>query len=77
MAPKRITLSKHDAAHLYELALEHFLVSKKEGICFECLELKKRLEKTIGQKEAKRLQRQTKQHPYCPARSKSKDNPDE
>jgi hypothetical protein len=67
IVPKRITLSAKDAAHLYELALEHFLVSKKEGVCFECLALKGRLEKTIGQKEAKRLRRQTKKHPYCPA----------
>ena len=28
---RRISFSQFDAAHLYDLALEHFCVSKKEG----------------------------------------------
>jgi len=60
----RISFSEYDAAHLYELALENFCVSKREGVCVECLVLKKRLEKFIGKKEIKHIQRQIKKHGY-------------
>lgn len=59
-----ISLSVSDAAHMYELALENFCVSKKEGICHSCLILKKRFEKFLGEKETKRIQQQVKKHPY-------------
>jgi len=62
---RRISFSKHDAAHVYELALEHFCVSKKEGVCAFCLALKKRFENFIGETEVKRMQRQVKKHGYC------------
>lgn len=61
----RISFSKYDAAHVYELALEHFCVSKKEGVCEVCLVLKRRLEKFIGEKEFERIRRQIKKHGYC------------
>jgi len=32
----RISFSEYDATHLYELALEHFCVSDKEGVCHVC-----------------------------------------
>jgi len=54
-----------DAAHLYELALQHFQVSRSEGICFLCLQLKKKLEKFIGKAEVRRAKKAVKQHPYC------------
>ncbi len=37
--------------------------NKKEGVCVACLELKSRLEKFIGEKEAKAIQRQVKKYP--------------
>lgn len=61
----RISFGQYDAAHLYELALEHFCVSKKDGVCLMCINLKQRLEKYIGHKEAQRIQRQIKKHGYC------------
>lgn len=65
MATKhRISFLEYDAAHLYELAVENFCISKKEGICHTCLDLKKRLEKFIGEKETKRIRRRTKKYPY-------------
>ncbi|PIX57186.1 MAG: hypothetical protein CO060_03125 [Candidatus Yonathbacteria bacterium CG_4_9_14_0_2_um_filter_43_16] len=60
----RISFSEYDATHLYELALEHFCVSDKEGVCHVCLSLKQRLEKIIGKSEVSRIKRQVKQHPY-------------
>lgn len=66
MATKtRISFSRYDAAHLYELAVEHFCVSKEEGACAVCLVLKERLEKFIGEKEVKHIRRQIKKHGYC------------
>jgi len=61
---KYISLFVNDVAHVYELALENFCVSKKEGICHSCLILKKRFEKFLGDKETKRIQQQVKKHPY-------------
>jgi len=64
-ASRRISFSAYDAAHLYELALEHFCVSKEEGVCAVCFTLKKRLEKFVGKKEVRRIRQQTKKHRYC------------
>src|SRR3989344_2965906 len=61
---RRISFSTYDAAHLYELALEHFCISKDEGVCHVCLAVKIRLEKHIGKKEVDRIRRQTKKYPY-------------
>ncbi|KKW35716.1 MAG: hypothetical protein UY81_C0037G0006 [Candidatus Giovannonibacteria bacterium GW2011_GWA2_53_7] len=61
----RISFGRDDAAHLYELALEHFCISKKEGICPMCANLKQRLEKCISKKEAAHMLRQVKKHGYC------------
>src|SRR3989338_4732124 len=61
---KYISLSVSGVAHMYELALENFCVSKKEGTCHDCLILKKRFEKFLGEKETKRIQQQVKKHPY-------------
>ena len=60
---RRISFGEFDAAHLYSLALENFCVSEKEGVCAACLNIKQRLEKEIGPREARRIQRQAKQHP--------------
>ncbi len=43
----RISFGQHDAAHLYDLALEHFCISKKEGVCPMCINIKQHLEKYI------------------------------
>jgi len=61
---RRISFSEYDVAHLYELALDNFCVSEKEGVCHICLDLKKRLEKFVGKKEIKHIQRQIKKYPY-------------
>lgn len=63
LAP-RISFSDYDATHLYELALEHFCVSEKEGVCHVCLRIKERLEKMIGKKEVACVKRNVKLHPY-------------
>ena len=61
---RRISFSQYDAAHLYDLALEHFCVSKEEGVCHVCVNLKNRLEKFIGEEEVKYIRKQNKRHPY-------------
>jgi hypothetical protein len=60
---RRISFNEYDVSHLYSLAVENFCISKKEGVCFECLQLEQRMEKFIGEKEAKSIQRQVKKHP--------------
>ena len=55
---KRISFNAYDAGHLYELSLQNF----QDG-CFECEKIKKRLEDFLG-KEAKRIKKQVKKHPY-------------
>jgi len=60
---RRLSFGAYDAAHLYSLAVENFCVSKKEGVCFECLQLKQRIEKFIGEKESKSIRRQVKKYP--------------
>ncbi|MDP2704748.1 MAG: hypothetical protein Q8P01_06140 [bacterium] len=60
---KRISFGEFDAAHLYSLAVENFCISEREGICFACVSLRARLEKMIGEKEARAIQRQVKKHP--------------
>jgi len=54
-----------DAEHLYELALEHFQASRSEGVCFYCLQLKKKLEKFIGKSEVNRIKKTVNLYPYC------------
>ena len=60
---RRISFGQFDAMHLYSLAVENFSVSKKEGICVVCVNLKRRLERAIGEKEARSIRRQVKKHP--------------
>lgn len=48
MNNKRLSLSYFDVCHLYELALQNF----QKG-CPDCVEIKKRMEKFIGKKQAK------------------------
>jgi hypothetical protein len=67
-ARRRISFSEYDANHLYELALQHFCVLKKEGVCAVCFVLKKRIEKFIGEKEVGRIRQQIKRHGYCKQR---------
>ena len=57
---KRISFTKYDSEHLYELALEHF----QEG-CFECNKTKKRLENFIGKKDVRRIKNNTRKNGYC------------
>jgi len=58
----RISFNEHDIAHLYELALEHFCVEEE---CWQCLNIKKRIEKFIGVKEVNRIKRIIKKNGYC------------
>lgn len=60
----RISFSQSDAAHLYDLALGNFQVSKKEGICALCEMLKKRLEKFVGSKEVRAIKYRNKKYGY-------------
>ena len=53
-----------DLAHLYELSLEHFITGNQGG-CFSCIQLKKRLEKILGESEVRRVKKQVKKYPYC------------
>lgn len=62
---KRISFSNQDAKHLYELALEHFCISKKDGKCVECFHLKKRLERYVGKNEIVSIKKQVRKHSYC------------
>jgi len=56
---KKITFTKDDAEHLYELALQNF-----QGGCYICDKIKKRLEKFIGLKDVKKIKRIVKKYPY-------------
>jgi len=42
---KRISFSKYDMEHLYDMAYENF-----EEDCIECQSMKKRIEKFLGKK---------------------------
>lgn len=57
---KRISFSKYDALHLYELMFEHF----KDG-CVVCEMIKKRLENFNGKKDTAWVKRIIKKSPYC------------
>jgi hypothetical protein len=59
---KRITFSQHDASHLYELALEHFCIEEE---CWQCMGIKKRLEKFIGVNEVRHIRKIIKKNGYC------------
>ena len=65
-----ISFTAYDAAHLYDLALAHFCISREEGECVVCIRLKERLESFIGQDEAQQIQEQARKHPYCAASPK-------
>jgi hypothetical protein len=56
----RISFSKYDSNHLYELSLEHF----QEG-CFVCNKLKKRLQDFIGKKNVQQIRNVIKKGGYC------------
>lgn len=60
---KRITFDENYAAHLYELALEHFCVGSID--CGTCAVIKSRLEKFIGKKEVLSITRIIKKNGYC------------
>lgn len=62
---KRITFDQHDAAHLYELALEHFCVEASTGDCHTCHNLKDRLEKFIGPSEVLAVHQTIRKNGYC------------
>lgn len=64
----RISFSKYDAYHLYDLSLEHF----QEG-CFECDKLKKRLQDFIGKKDVRRIKNGIKKNGYCKISQEEKD----
>jgi hypothetical protein len=60
---KRITFSKFDAEHLYELSLQNFQVDK-DCPCCSCKIIKQRLEKFIGEKSVRWIKRAIKKNPY-------------
>lgn len=60
MSKRFFLLTKSDAEHLYELALEHF----QDG-CYICIRLKKRLEVFIEKKAVSHIKRVVKKNPYC------------
>lgn len=62
---RKIILDEYDAYHLYEIALEHFQINPREGICWLCLRIKKRIEKFLGEKSVKSIKYAVKKNPYC------------
>ena len=62
---KRISFHKHDAHHLYELALEHFCTEASGGNCYSCNQIKTRLEKFLGKKDVKHITKIIKKNGYC------------
>ncbi len=64
MRVKRISFNESDAAHIYDLALNNFQVSRDDGICVQCKALNKRLEKFIGRKDVVAIKRRNKEYPY-------------
>ena len=59
---KRISFSKNDAVHLYELTLENFCIGK--ATCCQCSKLKKRLENFIGPSDVRFVKKIIKKYPY-------------
>lgn len=56
---QRITFSRYDMEHLYDLAFENF-----QDECVECQRLKRRVEKFLGQRIVKTIKRNNKKFPY-------------
>ena len=75
---KRISFDERGARRIFEwvLALRQSGTEclQKNGGCFECENIVKRLRKFIGKKDADWLVRQVKKHPYFPT-SRPKSNP--
>jgi len=61
----RISFTKQDSEHLYELSLEHF----QEG-CFVCDKIKKRLEDFIGKKDIRWIKNSIRKNGYCKIKNK-------
>lgn len=55
----RISFSKQDADHLYELCLQNF----QDG-CWSCEHLKGRIEKFLGEKRVRSTKNSVKKNPY-------------
>lgn len=69
---KRISFNELDAAALYEWCLAVRQIDKNViDDCFQCEDLKKRLEKFLGA-EAKKIQRLVKKHPYVSTQNKKR-----
>lgn len=68
---KRISFNEYEAEHIYELALEHFCCYdfyNEWGIvpdCCSCSNIKKKLEKCLGEKVVKCVKRAINKAPYC------------
>lgn len=60
---KRISFDDHHAAHLYELAAEHFCDG--DAGCFTCTRLRERLEAFLDPKEVRAIRRNLKKRGYC------------
>jgi hypothetical protein len=62
---KRISLSERDAAHAYEWLVMYWQDEGRGrfGGCLHCEMLGRRLEKFIGESEARRIRRLVAQHP--------------
>ena len=56
----RISFSKYDSNHLYELSIEHF----QKG-CFVCDKLKKHLQDFIGIKDVRQIKNSIRKNSYC------------
>jgi hypothetical protein len=57
---KRISFTKYDLGHIYEMCLEDFCVDD----CSECDYIKLRMEKFLGEKDTKAIKEIIKKHPY-------------
>lgn len=54
---KRISFSKYDMEHLYDMAIDNF-----EKKCFECQYLKKRIERFLGEKSVRNIKKWIKKY---------------
>ena len=60
---KRISFGFYEAAHLYELAMEH--MCKHWENCGTCSHLQARLDKYLGKKEVAAIKKLLRKNGYC------------
>lgn len=59
---RRISFNEHDAAHIYEMIMEHLCVPEQ---CAQCERLNDRFKKFIGPKKFKYIEKLIRNNGYC------------